>query len=80
MGVLSNEHETTIIKLPTMAFANPPPSEPGAGVLWVNMDKLKAEKPLNIKMLRIQSRNIKPMAMADIESTRPMKLALLRLA
>jgi hypothetical protein len=63
-----------------MALAKPPPSEPGAGVLCVNLEKLKAEKPLNIKMVKIQSRKIKPMAMADMDKTKPMKLARLRLA
>jgi hypothetical protein len=41
---------------------------------------LKAEKPLNIKMAKIQSKNAKPMTMADIDKTMPMKLARLRLA
>jgi len=61
-------------------LANPPPSEPGAGVLCVSMEKLKAEKPLNIKMLKIQSKNARPMIMADIDNTMPMKLERLRLA
>jgi hypothetical protein len=78
--VLNKEHESTIIRLPTIALANPPPSEPGAGVLWVSIEKLNAEKPLNIKMLKIQSKNARPMIMADIDKTMPMKLARLRLA
>jgi hypothetical protein len=80
MGVLSKEHERTIIKLPTIAFARPPPSDPGAGVLCVSMEKLNAEKPLNINMLKIQSKKTKPMVMADIDKTKPIKLARLRLA
>jgi hypothetical protein len=80
MGVLNKLHDKTIIKLPTMALAKPPPGVPGAGVLWVNRLKLKAEKPLNIKMAKIHSKKIKPMAMADMESTKPIKLARLRLA
>jgi hypothetical protein len=80
MGVLINEHESTIIRLPTIALANPPPSEPGAGVLFVSMEKLNAEKPLNIKMLKIQSKNVRPMIMADIDKTKPIKLARLRFA
>jgi hypothetical protein len=78
--VLNNVQDTTIIKLPTMALAKPPPGVPGAGVLCVNKSKFKAEKPLNIKIAKIQSKKTKPMTMADIESTKPKKLARLRLA
>jgi hypothetical protein len=69
----------TIIKLPTMAFSNPPPSEPGAGVLCVNMARFNAENPLNISMLKIQSRKISPMTMATMDKKIPMLLLILRL-
>jgi hypothetical protein len=80
IGVLNKEHDKTIIKLPTMAFESPPPGVPGAGETCVNKSMLKAEKPLNIKMAKIQSKNVKPMTMADIDKTKPIKLARLRLA
>jgi hypothetical protein len=80
IGVLSKEHEATIIKLPTMALAKPPPSVPGAGVFLNNKSKFRAEKPLTVRISKIHSKNAKPMAMADIDKTKPKKLARLRLA
>jgi hypothetical protein len=46
MGVLIKVQKNTIIKLPTIGFAKPPPSVPGAGVLAKKSDGLMAEKPL----------------------------------
>jgi len=79
IGVLIKVQLPTIIKLPTMALSKPPPSEPGAGVLCVNMPTFKDEKPLNIKMLKIHNKKTKPKAMADMDKKRPTVLLILRL-
>jgi flagellar motor switch protein FliG len=44
------------------------------------MEMLNADKPLKIKMLKIQSKNARPMIMADMDNTMPIKLARLRFA
>jgi hypothetical protein len=80
MGVLISEQDNTIIKLPTMALAKPPPSDPGAGVLSRNIETSSAEKPFINKMLKIQSKKLNPTAIAVMESNMPMKLTRLRFA
>ena len=79
-GVLIKVQQPTNIKLPTMALARPPPSEPGAGVLAVNNDRSIAESPLNSNTPRIQDRNSMPKPIADIDKARPILLVRLRLA
>jgi hypothetical protein len=69
----------TIIKLPTIGLANPPPSVPGAGVLAKNRAGLIAENPLYNKIDRIQNKNSIPIAMASNEKVRPIALERLRL-
>ena len=74
MGVDTSTVKPTISRLPTMALAKPPPSEPGAGVDCVNMFQSKAAKPLDSSTLRIQSSTNRPSAMAPSERVRPMAL------
>ena len=74
MGVDTSTVKPTIIRLPTMALARPPPSEPGAGVDWVNMFQSSAAKPLVSSTLRIQSSTNKPSTIAPSDRVRPMAL------
>ena len=78
MGVATSAVRTTISTLPTIALASPPPSEPGAGVDWVNMAQSMAEKPFLNSTAKIQSSTTRPKAMAAIESVKPMRLTSLR--
>jgi hypothetical protein len=68
----------TIIKLPMIGLAKPPPSVPGAGVLAKNRDGLIAENPLYNKIDSIQNKNSIPIVMASIEKAKPKAFALLR--
>ena len=77
--MLINVHETTIIKLPTIAFANPPPAEPAAGVLLKKKLELNAENPLEIRTNKIQVNTTIPNVIATIERLKPIKFDLFRL-
>ena len=79
-GVLIRVQLTISIKLPTMALARPPPSDPGAGVLCVNKFRLIAEKPLINSTARIQIKKTMPNTMANMERAKPILLARLRRA
>ena len=68
------------MRLPRIALAKPPPSEPGAGVLCRNTSKLIDENPLINRMLKIHKRKVMPSTIAAEESTNPILLARLRLA
>jgi hypothetical protein len=67
-------------RLPTIAFARPPPSDPGAGVLFINKERSRAENPLINKILRIHNKKIIPMTIAPIDRVRPILLERLRFA
>ena len=70
----------TIIKLPTIGLAKPPPSDPGAGVLAKNNDGLIAAKPFQSRIAKIQNKKSIPIDMAIIEKVRPKALARFRFA
>jgi hypothetical protein len=78
--VLIKAQKKTIIKLPTIGLAKPPPSDPGAGVLAKNRDGLIAAKPFHNKMAKIQKRNSMPIDMAIMEKVRPRAFARFRFA
>ena len=71
IGVLTKAVTNTIIKLPTSALAKPPPSEPGAGVDWVNMAQSKDCKPFFNSTNKIHSKTNKPKAMAIMDRVNP---------
>jgi hypothetical protein len=77
--VLISVQKDTIIKLPTIGLANPPPSVPGAGVFAKNKAGLIAENPLYNRIDKIQNKNNIPIAIASIEKVKPIALDLLRL-
>ncbi len=68
----------TIIRLPTIAFASPPPGVPGAGVLLVKKSQLSAVRPLNASVHSIHSRPIRPTAIDTLDSSRPIALTTFR--
>ncbi len=72
-GVLTSVASPTIIRLPTMALARPPPSEPGAGVDCVNMFQSMALIPFVNSTTSIHSRTNKPSAMAIIDRAIPIR-------
>jgi len=74
-GVETSTVKPTINRLPTMALARPPPSEPGAGVDWVNRFQSSAANPFVSRTLRIQSSTNRPSPIAPSDSVRPMVLA-----
>jgi hypothetical protein len=69
----------TIIKLPTIAFRRPPPSDPGAGVSLVNNVMSKAANPFENKTNNIQSNAIKPKDIANIDNVKPIRFVRRRL-
>src|SRR6218665_43999 len=71
-GVETSTVKPTIIRLPTMALARPPPSEPGAGVDWVNIFQSSAAKPLASSTLRIHTSTNRPSTIAPSDRVRPM--------
>ena len=58
-----------------MALAKPPPSEPGAGVDWVNMLMSSAATPFLNSTPKIHSNTTKPSTMAPIDRANPTVLA-----
>jgi hypothetical protein len=78
--VLISVQKDTIIKLPTIGLAKPPPSVPGAGVFAKNKAGLIAENPLYNRIDKIQNKKSIPIDMAIIEKVKPIALDLLRLA
>jgi hypothetical protein len=72
------QHPINII-LPTIAFASPPPSDPGAGVLAVNISQLIAAKPFKNKTLKIHNKKSIPTVIAVIDKKRPILLLRFRL-
>ena len=58
----------------TMALAKPPPSEPGAGVDWVNMAQSRAAKPLDSSTNKIHSKTNRPKPIADMDKVKPTRL------
>jgi hypothetical protein len=71
MGVATRAVTPIIIKLPTMALANPPPSEPGAGVDSVKTAQLKPAKPFLNKMIKIQISATRPKTIEAMDKIRP---------
>ena len=67
-----------MIRLPTIALANPPSSLPGAGVGCVNMAMSSAEKPFLNKTNKIANSTLTPSNMAPMDSVSPTRLAHLR--
>ena len=78
MGVANSTVAPTISRLPTMALRRPPPSEPGAGVSWVNMFRSSAARPLDSSTYRIHSSTARPSTMEPMDRVNPTALESLR--
>src|SRR3569832_2385934 len=61
-----------------LALRKPPPSEPGAGVSWVNMSQFKAAKPFENSVHKIHNSAISPRLIATMDSVMPMRLIQMR--
>src|SRR3569832_1942859 len=71
IGVEISMEKSRIRPLPTMALRKPPPSEPGAGVSWVNMSQFKAAKPFENNIHKIHNSAISPRLIATMDSVMP---------
>ena len=74
IGVLTKVAKETIIKLPIIAFASPPPGVPAAGVLFKKKSKLnKPAKPLEKSRTKIHTNALTPIIMAVLDKNKPIK-------
>jgi hypothetical protein len=78
IGVEISIENSRISPLPTMALRRPPPSEPGAGVSWVNKSMLSAAKPLENSVHKIHISASRPKLIAIIDRPMPMRLIQIR--
>src|SRR5574340_795341 len=78
IGVAISMENNRIRPLPTMALRKPPPSEPGAGVSWVNMSQFRAAKPFENSVHKIHSSAISPRLIAAMDSVMPIRLIQMR--
>src|SRR3569623_3630212 len=78
IGVEISMEKSRIRPLPTMALRKPPPSEPGAGVSWVNISQFKAAKPFEKSVHKIHNSAISPRLIATMDILMPMRLIQMR--
>ena len=78
IGVEISVAKPTIIRLPTIALAMPPPAVPGAGVFLKKKSGVKAASPFEASVQRIQIKPIRPITNEIELNARPRKLASLR--
>src|SRR5512139_1753945 len=78
IGVAISMENNRMRPLPTMALRRPPPSDPGAGVSWVNRSQLSAAKPLENSVHKIHSSAASPRLIASMERVMPTRLIQMR--